>query len=66
MSVTKFLRKVNNTILGSIFTTTCKIVYNIVLIPQFQQLLHTNIPDIKIKIGEFVTNPDKIYKFFAF
>ena len=66
MSVNKFLRKVNNFILGSLFTTSCKVIYKLIFIPQFQQMLNTNIPEFKIKIAEFIKDSDKVYKFFAF
>ena len=66
MSFQKYLYKINNTILGSLFTTSCKVVFNIILLPQINNKLYESIPMFQINISEFIKDSSKVVKFFTF
>jgi hypothetical protein len=66
MSFNKYLRKVNDTILGSLFTTSCKVIYNIIVIPQLQIKLHNTLPEYKFELSKFLGDQNKVYRFFSF
>lgn len=65
LHVKNYIEKVNETIFGSIFLMSCKIVYYIIGIPIFQLKLKNIIPKSNLKLVETLKDKNTCIKFFS-
>jgi len=65
INIETFINKINSTIFGKIFTMSCKIIYNITAIPQFQLYLTRQIPVSDIKFFNILKDKNTMIKYFS-
>lgn len=65
IKIESYINKINSVILGKIFTMSCKIIYYIVAVPQFQLYLSRQIPESDIKLFDILRDKNTMVKYFT-
>lgn len=65
INIQSYIDKISETIIGNIFKMSCKIIYYIVVIPQFQKKLSNMIPPSNIKPMEILKDRNKCIRYFS-